>query len=109
MSVRFSGETEAFSSDASDVAGIGRNEGSPSGSFASSTSFSTCDTIAGLGPVLRRRGFEIGELRTPGLALLAFAALFFLAFLDRSKFGVTMAVGGPSKSISTGELFDCVL
>jgi hypothetical protein len=103
MSVKFSGDTEAFSSEPSvEVAGIGNNEGSEPWMFLSSTSFNTWDTIAGLGPAFRRRGFEIGELLIPALPL-ALAAFCLLAFLTKSKL---LLLGGASRSISTGELLE---
>jgi hypothetical protein len=108
MSVRFSGETDANSSDVSaDVAGIGSIVLSGSPLARSSTSLRTWDTIAGLGPALRRCGFEMGELFTLGL-LRDLAALFFLAFLERSTAGGGGATE-DSSSMSTGELFEWVL
>ena len=86
MSFRFSGDTDAFSSDPSECAGRGSMAGSAIGVFPSSNSVSTWETIAGLGPTLFLRGFEIGELLMLvfGLALTA----FFRAFFDRSTFAV---------------------
>jgi hypothetical protein len=108
MSVKFSGETDASSSDVStDVAEIGSIVLSERPLARSSTSLRTWDTIAGLGPAFRRCGFEMGELFTLGL-LRDLAALFFLAFLERS----TAGGGGTtedSSSMSMGELLEWVL
>jgi hypothetical protein len=74
----------------------------------SSTSFNTCDTIAGLGPALRRIGLEMGEFLMLVFAL-ALAALCFLAFFAKSVLLFNCTVGGISRSISTGELLEWVL
>jgi hypothetical protein len=106
MSVKFSGDTEAFSSDPSvDVAGMGRNDGSGFWAILSSTSLSTWDTMAGLGPALRRSGFEMGELLIPDFPL-ALAAFGLRVFLTRSRL---LLGGGGSRSISTGELLEWLL
>jgi hypothetical protein len=104
ISERFSGETDAFSSDPSvEAAGKGSSPCSLACRFLSSTSLSTCDTMAGLGPVFRLNGLEIGELLTLGL-LLVLAACVFLVFFERSK--LTAGITSGSRSISIGELFE---
>lgn len=109
ISVRFSGDTEAFSSDPSvDVAGSGSKPWSADRIFRSSTSLRTCDTMAGLGPVFRRWGLVMGELLMLALPL-ALTALFFRAFLERSWALGAGAMAGASRSISMGELLECVL
>lgn len=64
--------------------------------------------MAGLGPVFLRRGFEIGELLIPGL-LLVLGMLGFLAFFGASSAVVVTGIAGGSRSISMGELLECVL
>jgi hypothetical protein len=109
ISVRFSGDTEAFSSDISaELTGSGSIGSILFSWLRSSTSLRTCDTMAGLGPVLRRSGFEMGEFLIPPALLLVLAALFSLAFLD-SSMGTTTGACDISRSISMGELFDWVL
>lgn len=111
MSVRFSGDTDAFSSEPSvEAEGTTIGNGSAAAMDCSWTSLKTCDTMAGLGAVFRRRGFEMGELLMLDRGPLALAALFFLAFLARSMVaGAAAAAGRASMSISTGELLECVL
>lgn len=105
----FSGDTEAFSSDPSvEAAGRGRNCASAASFSISSTWLRTCETMAGLGPALRRSGLVIGELLIAALFLVLVATLGFLVFLGRSTAEVTGA-GIDSRSISAGELFDWVL
>lgn len=113
--MRFSGETEASSEPSVDDAGRGSIEDCTI--LPSSTSVRTCDTSAGLGPVFFRMGFEMGELLTFDLAL-AFAALFFRAFFDRSSPVPWLTGGWGSRAIalsiaagecSIGELFEWVL
>jgi hypothetical protein len=95
-----SGDTDEFSSAevSVEVADMGRNE-----LLFSSTSLSTCETIAGLGPTFRRWGLTMGELRMPAFALDFVAAFFLTGFLGRSKTDVTGAADLSSMSI--GELF----